>query len=111
MKQEYKYDATVVRVVDGDTLALRVDLGFHVTTEISVRVLGINAPELKTAEGRAVRDYVKGMLSPGSAVTIQTFRDPGDKYGRWLAHVDVPGVGDLGDHLISKGMAVPFMVG
>ena len=45
MNPPYQYRAKVVRVVDGDTVILSVDLGFRVQHEISVRLARINAPE------------------------------------------------------------------
>jgi len=42
----YTYPAQVVRVVDGDTAICRIDLGFHISAEHSIRLADINAPEL-----------------------------------------------------------------
>jgi endonuclease YncB( thermonuclease family) len=38
----YEYRATVVRVIDGDTIEARIDLGLHVEIETSLRFDGIN---------------------------------------------------------------------
>jgi endonuclease YncB( thermonuclease family) len=49
---------------------------------------GINAPESRHAERQASVAYVKTtLIGPGVAVKVRTFRDPLDKYGRWLADV------------------------
>lgn len=44
--------ATVARVVDADTLALVLDLGWHITLTTNARVAGIDAPELSTDAGK-----------------------------------------------------------
>ena len=50
----YDYHGKVIDVYDGDTCTILVDLGFRVQFEIKVRLLGINAPELKGVKiGRA----------------------------------------------------------
>jgi micrococcal nuclease len=47
----YEYHCEVMRVVDGDTLHLDVDLGCDVHTLMTVRLDGIDAPEMRTAPG------------------------------------------------------------
>ena len=42
----YRYRATCLRVVDGDTLVIRVDLGFNCKIDVHARLAGVNAPEL-----------------------------------------------------------------
>ena len=41
----YTYKAKLVRCVDGDTMDVDVDLGFHLTARIRCRLLGVNTPE------------------------------------------------------------------
>lgn len=106
----YEYRASVAKVIDGDTVDLVVDLGFHVSLAIRTRVLGIDAPEVSTPEGRVVRDALRAQLPAGTVVMIVTEKDPGDKYGRWLARIAAP-FGDLADWLITGGMARPYAGG
>lgn len=42
----YSFPADVIRVVDGDTAICKIDLGFHVSVEHSIRLADIDAPEL-----------------------------------------------------------------
>ena len=42
----YKYQADVVRVVDGDTLVVNIDVGFNIRHEITARILGIDTHEI-----------------------------------------------------------------
>jgi len=112
----YQYRARVARVWDGDSVHFKVfsetDHGFNVRscTEIDVktRLLGVDTPELGQVGGIESRDYVRSLLPEGSEVTIQTFKYPGDKYGRWLAKVDVSNIGDLASAIIASGHGVPY---
>lgn len=83
----YVYKAKVVKVVDGDTLDLDVDLGLRVRTQIRVRLLDVDAPERGDPRGRSLTQLLQVMLPVGSEVQVQTFKDPKDKFGRWLAKV------------------------
>lgn len=106
----FDYNATVVKVIDGDTVDLSVDLGFHVGIAIRTRLLGIDAPETSTAEGKVARDRLRAELPVGQAVTIHTEKDPGDKYGRWLAQISGPS-GDVAQWMIGQGLAVAYFGG
>ncbi len=60
----WRYRARLVRVIDGDTVVLLVDTGFGSRMEATIRIAGINAPELPTFPGYEARDALVGML-PG----------------------------------------------
>lgn len=100
----FEYKATIARVIDGDSIDVIADVGFRVSVAVPTRVMGIDTPEISTAEGRAIRDLLREKLPVGSSVTITTKKLPGDKYGRWLAKIETP-FGDLSDWLIAGGMA------
>lgn len=101
----YTYRATVLRIVDADTIDFSVDLGFRASLVIRTRVVGINAPEMRTPQGKAAREAVLAWLPVGTQVTIQTHKDPQDKYGRWLADVQHDGT-TLSQWLLAGGHAV-----
>src|SRR5438045_9570563 len=85
---DYKYEAVLVRVHDGDTIFVTVDLGFRLNVvSMPIRLYGINAPELSTDAGKAALAYIETLIAPGDALLIQTYKDPLDKFGRWLADV------------------------
>ena len=44
-KKKYIYDADVVRIIDGDSIVLKADLGFDVWISKSFRLNGIDTPE------------------------------------------------------------------
>ncbi len=93
----YDYLGTVLRVVDGDTVHLALDLGLDVTIRVSCRLADINAPEMGTPEGPPARAALEAMIPVGSLVRAVTKRDRREKYGRylvtlwpWAAPVDEP---------------------
>lgn len=81
-------EATVVRVVDGDTVV--VDVGG--TTE-SVRLIGIDTPESVARDrpnecyGTQAADRLRALLPPGTAVRLTRDVEPRDVYDRLLAYV------------------------
>jgi micrococcal nuclease len=85
----YIYRAECVRVVDGDTLVLRVDLGLRCSVEIEARLHGIDAPELRTPEGKQAKVFVERLL-PGLPLVVQTFKDQ-RSFARWVCDVFVGG--------------------
>ena len=90
----YTYKAIVEKVVDGDTLAVRIDLGFSVWVSQRIRFRGINTAELikdgiKTgkAPDRAnqAKVFVEERLKGIEFVVIKTYKT--DIYGRYVADV------------------------
>ena len=81
----YTFTAYVSEVIDGDTFKAVIDLGFHIVTEQKLRLRGLDAPEIETAEGREAKEYLEKILKIGSPVLIRTSRS--DKYDRYLADV------------------------
>lgn len=102
-KPEYTYAAKLLRVIDGDTIVVNVDLGMRISTEITVRLMGINAPELNTEAGKNARAFVRTLNA--EQVVVKTHKDPKDKYGRWLGEVFINGE-SLNELMIAKGHAV-----
>lgn len=116
----YEYRAQVVEIVDGDTVKLDVDLGFSIRQRMTLRLYGINAPEMvgaTRAKGEAARDYLAKLIPADSFVTIRTHKDKSDKYGRILAEIYAPGalthdtVYSVNQAMIDAGHAVPYYVG
>lgn len=113
MKDQYVRAATVVTVIDGDTFAASVDLGFYVTVRMSCRVAGINAAELTEPGGPEARAGLATILGLGP-VTVRSVK--ADKYaGRFDADVLVtePAPGgarawNVAAWLVDQGYAVPW---
>lgn len=110
----YTYNATVTRVVDGDSLIAHFDIGFHITIDIEVRVYGMNAPEHGTTPGDTATTEARRLLPDGSQIVARTHK-PGtnaglEKYGRWLAEVTLPDGTSFADRMIAGGFAVPYLL-
>lgn len=104
----YEYKARVVKVVDGDTLHLDVDLGCDIHLGMTVRLAGIDAPEMSTNEGKVAKAWVEDWLESCTYLIIQTVKDKKEKYGRYLAYVldpDQPTLPSLNQQLVNEGLA------
>lgn len=94
----FEYRCKVLNVVDGDTLDVNIDLGFDVWIKQRVRLMGLNTPEIHSANAgertraQAAKQFVLDTLAartPASGILpIKTYKD--DKYGRILADVVLP---------------------
>jgi endonuclease YncB( thermonuclease family) len=73
------YRGVVDRVVDGDTVYTKLDVGFDLTVYARCRIFGINSPELSTAAGVIARDYAQKILPVGTPVMVTSHG--WDKYG------------------------------
>ena len=73
----YEYRATVIKVVDGDTVDVDIDLGFGIVlSDERVRIAGIDTPESRTRDkeekkfGLAAKARVKQLL--GKTCVLKT---------------------------------------
>jgi micrococcal nuclease len=93
VSQRFWYGATVLGVIDGDTIDLMIDLGFNIHHKIRVRLYGVNTPESRTANkqekelGLKAKAFTKDWLEQNKFVYINTIPDKNDKYGRILAKI------------------------
>ena len=83
-KTPYVYHGSLVRVVDGDTLEIDLDVGFSITIRSTVRLELVNAPELDTAAGKRARDFIARKLKSANLVVETKKRG---KFGRFVAKV------------------------
>ena len=79
----HTYAGEVERVIDGDTLLVRIDLGFDVWKSERIRLRGVDTPELGTPEGRRAREFVTGTLAGAGTVVVKTYKT--DAYARYVA--------------------------
>jgi micrococcal nuclease len=119
----YTYNIELLKVVDGDTIDAKIDLGFDVSVKKRVRFLGVNAPESRTrdleekAKGLAAKDRVKQLLE--GTKTIQLKSHGVGKYGRCLGelHIDIVDgqekmtLESVNELLIKEGHAVEYYGG
>lgn len=101
------YKATVDKVQDGDTIYMRLDIGFDVTVFGRCRVYGINAPELSTDAGKAAKEYAESICPVGTVVSVLSHG--WDKYGgRFDGVITLPDGVDFGAKMINSGNAVEY---
>ena len=90
----FEYNFKLVKVVDGDTIDVDIDLGFGVWLRNQrIRMMGIDTPESRTRDleekkfGLLAKDKLQTLLANGKV--IKTFKDAKGKFGRILADVIV----------------------
>ena len=116
------YKAKVLRWIDGDTVELLVDLGFHTYRRERFRLCGVNAPELRPARDKFKTEadrlahiakaketlaYCEKLCRPDTFVMIKTYMDKQEKYGRYLCDIEIAGLTTLNKMLIEGGYAEP----
>jgi len=83
-KQYYYHNVKLIKIVDGDTFRLNIDMGNHIHWEENFRLYGIDTPELSTEEGKKVKKLAIELFK-NKKVEVETYAP--DKYGRWLAEI------------------------
>jgi endonuclease YncB( thermonuclease family) len=99
----------LVRVVDGDTVDLVIDLGFDTFRHERFRLYGVDAPQVNTAKGKEAKAWLEDAIRPPEPIYVQTIqlstKAKRDKYGRFLA-VLYDDLGDLRAKLPPKTLAL-----
>lgn len=91
--ERFWYGATLLRVIDGDTIELMVDLGFNIHHKMRVRLYGVNTPESRTKDltekelGLKAKKFTESWLTNHKWVFVNTIPNKNDKYGRILARI------------------------
>jgi endonuclease YncB( thermonuclease family) len=83
----YTYEATIDRVIDGDTLLVVIEAGFGIKVHDKLRLRGIDTPELGTAEGEKAKKFVASLLPVGSTIIIKSHKSRTDNHGRFVVDV------------------------
>jgi len=115
----YEYRAELIKVVDGDTVDVDIDLGFGIwMRDERVRIMGIDTPESRTSDkveklfGLAAKKRVQELL--GKNVVLKTIaakdgEDMKGKFGRILGDFYIESEGKLlTEVMIDEGHAVPY---
>ena len=80
----------VLKVIDGDTLDVLIDLGFSISIKSRIRLAGINAPETRTldlnekSKGLDAKSWLEEELK-NQEIIIKTIKE--EKYGRMLGYL------------------------
>jgi len=113
---EYKV-VDIVSIYDGDTMKVILDLGFSITSKQTLRLYGINAPEMRgdnKANGIISRDWLRrkiyNHIDNGGNISVKTIKDKNGKYGRLLAKVYLDNENiSLNEQMINEGLAIEYM--
>ena len=119
-----EYDVTVLKVVDGDTVDVDIDLGFGITlTDERVRIMGIDTPESRTSDrvedlfGEAAKLRLKQLMKKGGKLITTEDRKGEDmkgKFGRILGDFKVEYNGEMKkvtEIMAEEGHCVPYFGG
>ena len=117
----YEYKCKIIKIVDGDTVDIDLDLGFGVWLRNErVRLAGIDTPESRTSDkiekifGQAAKDRVNSLLG-AEAILISQISKSGDnikgKFGRIIGNFKTINGEVVADVLMNEGHAVAYSGG
>ena len=100
----------VVKVVDGDTIDIIIDLGFDLTKKERVRLAGIDTPESRTRDleekkfGLEAKTFLERRLKDGFGSGLKVKTEIDGKYGRMLGWV-ICGKTNINEEMVYRGYA------
>ena len=114
----YQYKCKIIKVLDGDTVDIDLDLGFKIIlANQRVRMAGVDTPESRTKDlaekklGLEAKEYLKYKIKDAKSIKIKTEKmDSSEKYGRilgWL-FIDDQSV-SINEQMISDGYAWGYL--
>ena len=117
----YEYKCKILRVVDGDTVDVDIDLGFGIVlSNERVRIMGIDTPESRTRDkvekkfGLASKARLKSLLGKTGILKTQINKNGEDmkgKFGRILGDFTTKDGRMVTDILVEEGYAVAYFGG
>ena len=116
----YEYRATLLKIIDGDTVDVDLDLGFGIVlTNQRIRLYGIDTPESRTRDleekkcGKLASKYIEDHIKVSSSFTLRSRLDGKGKYGRILGELicfipEFDREMSINDAMITKKLAVEY---
>lgn len=104
----YQYKVIILKIIDGDTLDAKVDLGFRVSIDMRFRLTGINAPEMRTLDGPKSKSRLEELLPVGSLNTVRSEKDKQEKFGRYLGTFYDNDGHDVNARMVLEGFAILY---
>ena len=105
----------LIRVLDGDTVELEINLGYHLTFRDRFRLVRIDAPETNRKATReagnkskmALEQMLLEEIDEADGIWIESFKK--DSFGRWLCEIYSHKSGEsLNQRMLTEGHAVPY---
>jgi endonuclease YncB( thermonuclease family) len=110
-KDDFKRSAELVKVVDGDTLRLNVDLGWTINVLQDIRIAWADAPESNlnpwVPAGQWVTEQIVQLVGDKTEAKIHSLEFVVGKYGRCVSDVWIAGI-NIGKWLLEQKMAWPM---
>ena len=110
----YEYKCKMVKVIDGDTIDVDIDLGFGVWMQKQrIRLYGIDTPESRTSDleekkyGLAAKMFLSKWTNSGD-LTLRTYKDGKGKFGRILGEIWYGGEHNINQLLVYNHHAVRY---
>ena len=113
----HHYNCKLVKVVDGDTVKLIIDLGFKIKVAVSLRLVGIDTPEKRSSSGLEQKAaykaelYLEKMIKNKDLI-VSTKKN--DMYGRYVGTLYVKDgneVVNINNIMLNKGLAKEYKGG
>ena len=115
----YEYRSSLVKIIDGDTIDVDLDLGFAVVLKKQrIRLYGINTPESRTRDleekryGLAAKARLRELLEVAETIVVKTAIDKKarGKYGRILGTIYADDI-NVNEKLLEEGHAIEYFGG
>jgi hypothetical protein len=97
----WEYRARLIQALDGDTMRLLIDTGFHGRRVEDIRLLGVHAPELREPGGGETLEFVESWLADSSAewplrlLTVPNTKPEPEERRSFVRYLGVVTEGDL----------------
>ncbi len=109
----WTYEARVMRIIDGDTIDVMIDVGFSQFTKQRLRLNFIDTPERGQEGFTEATNHLKLSIPPGRMIIIRSVKK--DSFGRWLAtlwlsekELERGDRNSINQELLDLGLAVPY---
>ena len=115
----FEYRSSLLKIIDGDTIDVDIDLGFSVVLKKQrIRLYGINTPESRTRDleqkqyGLAAKARLKELLEAADTIIVKTAIDKKarGKYGRILGTIYADDI-NVNEKLLEEGHAIAYFGG
>ena len=110
----YEYKVTVIKIIDGDTIDVDIDLGFNtILKKQRIRLFGIDTPESRTRDkeekkrGLLSKEYLTSKCPVGSTIRLRSHER--GKFGRILGEIfEYNKSTSINDEMVAEGYAAHY---
>jgi endonuclease YncB( thermonuclease family) len=115
----YKCSYKDIRAVDGDTVAVDMDLTLGASLQVRIRLASINAPKLEKEDnsdspGNRSQAFLRNLIQAQTHLWIKTLQNKKDEpkktFDRYIAFLFTPKGQCINDIMVGEGMATPYMI-